>query len=952
MTTYLLTWNPRKFPWGELPEAAARVRVEGHVDDRWSCGNTRKIEPGDRFFLLRQGAEPRGIVGAGTVSRAPYAAEHWDGEAHQAWYVDVAFDSLLDPDRDALLPRESLDEGELADMHWDTQASGVEIDERIAAALEHRWIEHLHQIGYPMPTAVTGELEPAALQQLREAFLSYNGDFSRFTDTDTRHHREERVYKQELIERFQQVLGPERFEGLDAGDRLTAVMDGIHSVTASALPSTGKPQNLLYWRYSAFLREMDVEETRAFAEALGALLYGKGPSPERLAAFNRVVWPIMKRHGVRGHAASRSLPTFFLMLAHPDHDIFVRSDNFAELYHTLGGNDRLRATPFDAEQYARALDVARLLHDACHAWGWQPRDMVDIQGFVWVATDVLADRRRAERAERAAQKQPDEDVEMTPVEPTQTPFAQLLARIEDEGLCFPAELVANYLLALQAKRFAILTGISGTGKTQLARAVARHFRPQIRVDVARAVPENAVEKRVFPSSLKYGQIVIPVDVSGRLQLPPIDPETNEGTIVMHYPKGQQSLTFWKDPTRNVTTLSFRGDFRAWYQSTFEVGDRFLLAVEPGDEAGEPDALRILLPDLVSETRPLDNYEVVAVRPDWTDNRNLVGFYSQLTREYHRTPFLNLLLRAKADADAAASEGREPRPYFLILDEMNLARVEHYFSDFLSCLESGEPLQLHGEQLLDPDDDGGIGDAIEIPRKLVIPPNLFITGTVNIDETTYMFSPKVLDRAFTIELNTVDLDALDNQSTRRLGDTPLNLRRMPAMPAQLPLGSRSSDASTPADEWRDFAELQDGDLRAAVSALHDLLAPRNRHFGYRVAIEMARFVNLAAAQAADDPETLWAALDLAILQKVLPKFHGTQQQIEDLLELLFSFAVSGGSDVEIAPHEAWRPGPDGWLTARPDGAAEDAQQAQLPRTAAKLWRMLDQLRRQGFAAYIE
>src|SRR5205823_4057895 len=89
--------------------------------------------------------------------------------------------------------------------------------------------------------------------------------------------------------------------------------------------------------------------------------------------------------------------------------------------------------------------------------------------------------------------------------------------------------------------------------------------------------------------------------------------------------------------------------------------------------------------------------------------------------------LDLLLHAQVNLD---------QPHFLILDEMNLSHVERYFSDILSALESGEPLALHS----------GNDDIEKVPPRLALPANLFIVGTVNVDETTYMFSPKVLDRA--------------------------------------------------------------------------------------------------------------------------------------------------------------------------------------------------------------
>lgn len=97
------------------------------------------------------------------------------------------------------------------------------------------------------------------------------------------------------------------------------------------------------------------------------------------------------------------------------------------------------------------------------------------------------------------------------------------------------------------------------------------------------------------------------------------------------------------------------------------------------------------------------------------------------------------------------------PYFIMLDEMNLAHVEYYFADFLSILESGryengftrDSVKLHNEERVEKEQG--------IPKEIKIPPNIYIIETVNIDETTYMFSPKVLDRAFAIEFHDIDLD---------------------------------------------------------------------------------------------------------------------------------------------------------------------------------------------------
>jgi 5-methylcytosine-specific restriction endonuclease McrBC GTP-binding regulatory subunit McrB len=108
---------------------------------------------------------------------------------------------------------------------------------------------------------------------------------------------------------------------------------------------------------------------------------------------------------------------------------------------------------------------------------------------------------------------------------------------------------------------------------------------------------------------------------------------------------------------------------------------------------------------------------VSVRPDWMDNRGLLGYYNPLNEHYHATPVLRLLLNARAHPEHA---------YFIILDEMNLAKVEYYFADFLSIMESrtndtpeGKPLQLH--ELVDEVTTHGDKD-LKIPAQLCIPVN--------------------------------------------------------------------------------------------------------------------------------------------------------------------------------------------------------------------------------------
>lgn len=588
-------------------------------------------------------------------------------------------------------------------------------------------------------------------------------------------------------------------------------------------------------------------------------------------------------------------------------------------------------------------------------------------------------------------------------------FSDLLRTLDEEGLLFSAETVANYVLALQTKRFAILTGISGTGKTQIAMALARSFPATIR-DHAATEPENAAALEdatrmiARPFHFKYRQIVLPVAFVAEVDhmLTP-DSNSNGGHITVAYPDGHAKLRFWRDPnpSRNVTWLMFAAahDFRDWYFDSLQSGDHYYIRPR---ESEQPDAPRIefQMAETTVEERDLDNTIVVPVRPDWVDNRGLMGYLNPITGTYAMTPFLSLLLEARDEERRADKEGRDPHPFFVVLDEMNLARVEHYFSDFLSALESGEPIPLHDSEEVE---EGGTESesGTVVPRKLRVPDNVFFTGTVNVDETTYMFSPKVLDRAFTIEFDLVDLAGYTEGVASESGELDLSAGKDGAL--------RFTPYEKPdRDDWLEFTNAH-GRYAGILQSLHAVLEEEHRHFGYRVANEIARFVNLAHAQSGGDAGTVRAAFDLALRQKVLPKFHGTQQELERILRRLFNFAVTGKdggprqADVTLDDWRAARgrlswageqkPTPGGAVPAGTPGASADGPAAsdddgtedstttaaadsagteadasegtaasatagsesrdpEFPRTAAKLWRMLKRLEQRGFTAFIE
>ena len=268
------------------------------------------------------------------------------------------------------------------------------------------------------------------------------------------------------------------------------------------------------------------------------------------------------------------------------------------------------------------------------------------------------------------------------------------------------------------------------------------------------------------------------------------------------------------------------------------------------------------------------YKIIPVGADWTNREPLLGYPNGLNQEEYITPdsgALNLIITAAKIENAN-------KPYFLILDEMNLSHVERYFADFLSIMESDDRINLYtGNERIDLEGN-------PVPNEIYWPKNLFIIGTVNIDETTYMFSPKVLDRANTLEFR------VDSS----------NLKTFFEKPMKIDLSLIESKGAEMAENFLEIAqdkEIQNEEIyKEAFLKFFEELKKVGAEFGYRTATEMLLLIKKLKTFSNLSDEK---CLDIAIMQKLLPKLHGSRSKIVKVLDALILLCLKEGQEFSIA-----------------------------------------------------
>jgi hypothetical protein len=287
----------------------------------------------------------------------------------------------------------------------------------------------------------------------------------------------------------------------------------------------------------------------------------------------------------------------------------------------------------------------------------------------------------------------------------------------------------------------------------------------------------------------------------------------------------------------------------------------------------------------------NQYKIIPVGADWTNREPLLGYPNGLDPKSYVTPdsgALQLILEA-------SKKENHNKPYFMILDEMNLSHVERYFADFLSIMESKEKLKLYSgeKRYTQYTKDKEFDEEYFVPYEIEWPNNLFIIGTVNIDETTYMFSPKVLDRANVIEFRITPNEMQKFFKSRK----ELNMK-------ELFIDKDKSKGGAGQSMGENFFQLAEEKTITIIPEIEgddnilnkffEELQIVGSEFGYRSATEIELLITKLGINGliVKDGESMEnnTKIDIAIMQKLLPKLHGSRKKLVGPLETLAGFCL--------------------------------------------------------------
>ena len=489
------------------------------------------------------------------------------------------------------------------------------------------------------------------------------------------------------------------------------------------------------------------------------------------------------------------------------------------------------------------------------------------------------------------------DIQLQPSEPFE--YKRFLDACHDANLYISQKLAIRFISSLLTKPFVILTGLSGSGKTKLALAFAKWITSETLTSYSNVF--------LIGEEVKSNRVTYLVSDVDKIAVSFTQPES--GTkATFPYELIDEWISAIKENKYTLETkpreIREKVEQTTKYSAQLNSFETHLKAAAFHLISKNEFAVKVI---------PYNGFCIVPVGADWTNREPILGFPNALESGKYVVPengALQLIIDASSDPE---------NPYFLILDEMNLSHVERYFADFLSAMESSEDIPLHSDIGLWKD---------SIPAKVKLPKNLFIIGTVNIDETTYMFSPKVLDRANVIEFRVSENEMKDYLNNNK----PLDLHLLKSNGVSM--GKSFVEIATSKNMLLDNAK----EMNDALITFFNELKKAGAEFGYRSAAEIIRFAGVV-----NTIEPAWSMteiIDAAIMQKLLPKVHGSRRKLESVLIALGTLCLQESEKM------------DELIKPKSTVDFEDSAKIKYPISLEKILRMYFNLISNGFTSYAE
>ncbi|WP_248928663.1 MrcB family domain-containing protein [Paenibacillus hamazuiensis] len=327
----------------------------------------------------------------------------------------------------------------------------------------------------------------------------------------------------------------------------------------------------------------------------------------------------------------------------------------------------------------------------------------------------------------------------------------------------------------------------------------------------------------------------------------------------------------------------------------------------------------LFAEAMGATSANRQFTLIPVRSDWSDPSDLLG-YKDLSGVFRPGALSEVLAQAIQPAN-------RHKIYFICLDEMNLARVEHYFSDVLSVIETQEwqrdriitaPL-IQKESLTTEEDKRVYGN-------LYIPDNVFLIGTVNMDETTHPFSKKVLDRANTIEFNYIQLDQYPDLTEEQEDQAPTAVAS----------SFLRSDYLQLVDVYQEYKDLIE-ETTSVLVRVNAILEDIHSHVGFRIRDAVCFYMVYNERFQLLSKE---AALDMQLLQKILPRVQGSSSSVKRVLLQLMQIATGRPLPLQNLMEDS----------SELYQSEDRIRDAKYPKSARKIAFMLRRLEEDGFTSY--